>query len=224
MQKRLDQSLDSAASASPKDFSLSSFIDDPTPEQHVPKALHIFQTLLERLSSTPLDPIIKKASVCVSSIGKDKDLRQWFDDFFALGRKNLTEDGYVRSEESKRKRKDLRVRWKTLLEKDTQWKKSVDELKVELAKFQDGLTNDKDLNRLKEAHSKLGGDIERGLVEAGNEAETGLEALVERATWFWQDLFKVYIPRFVNILGDIPIPRYILLLFFLLRPFTDSFP
>lgn len=201
--------MDSAASASPQNFSLSSFIDDPTPEQHVPKALHIFQTLLERLSSTPLDPVLNKAHICVTSIGKDPDLRKWFDDFFDLARKNLTEDGYVRSEESKRKRKDLRVRWKTLLEKDSNWKKAVDGLKVELAKFQDGLSNDKDLNRLKDAHAKLGQDIERGLVEAGNEAETGLEALMERATWFWQDMFRVYLPRVVSILGDLPIPRYV---------------
>lgn len=209
MQKRLNQSLDSAASASPQDFSLSSFIEDPTPEQHVPKALHIFQTLLERLSSTPLDPIMNKARICVTSIGKDPDLRKWFDDFFDLARKNLTEDGYVRSEESKRKRKDLRVRWKTLLEKDSNWKKAVDSLKVELAKFQDGLNNDKDLIRLKDAHAKLGRDIERGLVEAGNEAETSLEALMERVTWFWQDLFRVYLPRVIGILGDLPIPRYV---------------
>jgi hypothetical protein len=201
--------LDSAASASPQDFSLSSFIDDPTPEQHVPKALHIFQTLLERLSSTPLDPILNKSRICVTSIGKDRDLRKWFDEFFELAKKNLTKEGYVRSEESKRKRKDLRVRWKTLLEKDSNWKKAVDGLKAELVKFQDGLNNDKDLNRLKNAHVKLGEDMERGLVEAGNEAETGLEALMERATWFWQDMFRVYIPRVVGMLGDLPIPRFV---------------
>ncbi|KAF9458086.1 hypothetical protein BDZ94DRAFT_1271588 [Collybia nuda] len=207
IQKRLNQSMDSAASASAQNFSLSSFINDPSPEQHVPKALHIFQTLLERLSSTPLDPVMDKAHICVSYIGSDSNIRGWFDEFFDLARKNLTQPGYVRSGESKHKRKDLRERWKVLLEKDSNWKRAIDDLKTELSKFQNGIDSDKDLNILKDAHAKLGADIEGGLVEVGGEAETGLEALMERTTWFWQDIIRVYLPRMVSVLGDLPIPR-----------------
>ncbi|KAF8063575.1 hypothetical protein FPV67DRAFT_1507164 [Lyophyllum atratum] len=203
LQKRTHQTLDASKSAS-----LSSFINDPTPEQHVPKALDLLQQFLERLSGTPLTPLFTKVRTCLNNIADDPKLRQWFDDFFALARKNLTEEGYARSEESKAKRKELRTRWKELLdEKNGKWRASVNDVKAELQKFQDGLAADKDLQRLKAAHAKLMEDVDRGLVEAGDKAQTGLEALMERATWFWQDLFRVYIPRILGSLSDIPIPR-----------------
>ncbi|KAG6916006.1 hypothetical protein DXG01_008858 [Tephrocybe rancida] len=203
LQKRVHQTLDTSKSGS-----LASLVNDPTSEQHIPKALDLIQTLLERLSATPLDPLFDKIKICLNSIASDPQLRKWFDDFFDLAKKNLTQEGYVRSDESNKKRKELRTRWKNILdEEDGKWSKAVDEVKVELNKFQEGLSNDKDLSALKEAHVQLGQDVERGLVEAGEQAETGLEALMERATWFWQDLFRVYVPRMVNFLGDLPIPR-----------------
>ncbi|KAH0580320.1 hypothetical protein J132_11333 [Termitomyces sp. J132] len=203
LQKRIHQTLDASKSSS-----LASFVNDPTPEQHVPKALALLQTLLERLSSTPLEPLIAKVRICLTTVAGDPKLRKWFDDFFDLARKNLVQQGYVQSEESKKKRLELRTRWKALLdEEDGKWHKAVDEIKGELTKFQEGLIADKDLSEFKEAHIRLGQDIERGFVEASDKAETGLEALMERATWFWQDLFRIYVPRLVNFFSDLPIPR-----------------
>ena len=72
------------------------------------------------------------------------------------------------------------------------------------------LKKDKDLNRVKEAHEKFGMDIEEGFVEA----EIDVQAAVEQATWFWQDLFKVYIPRVFSKMRDVPVPRFVFLLFF----------
>ncbi|KAG6816342.1 hypothetical protein H0H87_006847 [Tephrocybe sp. NHM501043] len=201
--KRVHHTLDCSKSGS-----LASLVNDPTPEQHVPKALELIQTLLERLSGIPLEPLLDKVKVTLNTIAGDPQLHKWFDDFFALARKNITHQGYVRSEESNKKRKELRTRWKNLLdEEDGKWRKAVDDVKAELTKFQEGLSADRDLTQLKEAHIQLGQDVERGLVEAGDQAETGLEALMERATWFWQDLFRVYVPRLVDFFGDIPIPR-----------------
>ncbi|RDB22342.1 Uncharacterized protein C32A11.02c [Hypsizygus marmoreus] len=203
IEKRTHQTLESSTSGS-----LSTFINDPTPEKHVSTALDLIQTFLERLSCTPLDPLFSKARSCLDAIAGDARLREWFDDFFEFSRANLIKKGYARSEESKGKREELNTRWNELLEaEDGKWKKAVEQVKVELKKFQDGLARDKDLERLKTAHVLLERDIERGLVEAGSEAETGLEALMERATWFWQDLFRVYLPRVVGFLSDIPIPR-----------------
>jgi len=73
-----------------------------------------------------------------------------------------------------------------------------------------GIWNDHDLNRVRETHARLSSDIEQGLVEAGQEAQTGMQAAVEQATWFWQDLFKVYLPRIMSKVRDIPIPRLVL--------------
>ncbi|KAF8193742.1 hypothetical protein BJ912DRAFT_230171 [Pholiota molesta] len=204
IQKRLNSMLDAA---SDPNATLSSFIDDPTPEQHIPKALCLVRTLIERFAGMSLTPLIHKIRTCASSISKDEELRSWFDEFFTAVRKNLAEPGFVRSEESKRQRKDLRVRWRTLLEKDETWKRAVGGVKDELAKLESGFSNDQDLTRVKEAHKKLGDDMEQGLVEAGDEAKTGLQAAVEQATWFWQDLFKVYIPRILSKMRDVPIPR-----------------
>ncbi|KAF9476292.1 hypothetical protein BDN70DRAFT_882609 [Pholiota conissans] len=204
LQKRLHTLLDSA---SDPNTTLSSFVNDPTPEQHVPKALTLINMLLERLSGTSLTPLIQCVRTCANSISKDEDLRGWFDTFFGAVRKNLSEPGYVRSEEAMKQRKDLRVRWKMLMEKDETWKNAVSSVKDELSKVDAGLRNDKDLMRVKEAHQKLGEDIEQGLIEAGDEAKTGMQAVIEQATWFWQDLFKVYIPRILSKMRDVPIPR-----------------
>lgn len=200
IQNRLNSAMDAASD--PK-TTLSNFIADPTPEQHIPKALSLLRTLVERLANTSLEPLIEKTRGCAHSILQDPELKAWFDDFFSTVRKNLSEPGYARSEEAQNKRKELRVRWRTLLEKSDQWKASVDDVKEEAKKVEAGIRNDEDLNRVREAHAKLGSDIEQGLVEAGQEAQTGMQAAIEQATWFWQDLFKVYLPRLMSKMKDI---------------------
>ena len=97
------------------------------------------------------------------------------------------------------------MRWKTALEKDDKWRKAVDSVKIELQKFEGELKKDKDLCRVKEAHEKFGMDMEDGLAEA----ETGMQAAIKQATWFWQDLFKVYVPRLLSKMRDVPVPRFI---------------
>lgn len=206
MQKRLNTTIDAA---SDPNTTLSSFVSDPTPEQHIPKALRLLRTLVERLANTSLEPLIQKLRTAAYTILQDQELKEWFDDFLTTARKNLADPGYARSDEAEAKRKQLRVRWRTLLEKDSsgKWKMAVDDLKTELGKVQSRLENDEDLNRLKDAHAKLGSDIEKGLTDAGEEAKTGMQAAMEQATWFWQDLFKYYIPRFLSKMRDVPIPR-----------------
>ena len=191
--------------ASDPDITLSSFIADPTPEQHIPKALGLLRTLVERLANAPLEPLIQKIRTCASSILKDTELKAWFDDFFSSARQNLTEPGYARSEEASSKRSELCVRWRTLIEKDDEWRKAVDNVKNELQKIEAGLKKDEDMNRVRDAHEKFGRDMDQGLVEAG----TGLQAAIEQATWFWQDLFKVYVPRVLSKMRHVPIPRFI---------------
>ncbi len=204
LQDRINRMVDSAADPN---TTLATFVADPTPEQHVPKALELIRTLVERLSGTQLTPLFHKLRTCSSSMAKDAELKTWFDEFFALLRKNFADVEYARSEESALKRKDLRVRWGAMLEKDQAWREAVEAVKTEFAKVEGGLRSDADLNRLKAEHAKLGDDIERGLVDAGQEAKTGMQAAVEQATWFWQDLFKVYVPRIMSKMGDVPIPR-----------------
>ena len=194
--------------ASDPNVTLSSFIADPTPEQHIPKALALLRTLVERLTNAPLEPLIQKVRTCATSILRDTELKGWFDDFIACARRNLSKPGYARSEEAESERQELWKRWKTILEKDDNWRKAVDCVKIELQKLETELKKDEDLNRVKEAHEKFGMDIEEGFVEA----ETGMQAAIEQATWFWQDLFKVYVPRVLSKMRDVPVPRFVFLL------------
>ncbi|KIK70088.1 hypothetical protein GYMLUDRAFT_34552 [Collybiopsis luxurians FD-317 M1] len=191
--------------------SLDSLVDDPTPEKHITKALQAIETLLSRFAHTDLSSLVGTIRKCAVDVRDDQDLRAWFDDFFTHLRRDLDEPGYVRSDEAKRVRKDLRTRWKAMLDQDSDfghsWKRDVEALKVQIKKFQDGLRNDDDLNRLRNAHLKLGDAIESGLVEASAQAQTGMEAIMEQVTWFWQDLFRVYLPRALNMMKGIPIPR-----------------
>ena len=202
LQKRLNKTMDAA---SDPNITLSSFIADPTPEQHIPKALDDLRTLVERLANAPLEPLIQEARTCVRSILKDTELKAWFNDFFSCARQNLSEPGYARSEEAQSKRYELCERWRTLIEKDDKWKKAVDNVKFELQKIEAGLKKDEDLNSVKYAHEKFGRDMEEGLAEAG----TGMHAAIEQATWFWQDLFKVYVPRVLSKMRNVPVPRFI---------------
>ena len=47
------------------------------------------------------------------------------------------------------------------------------------------------------------------MTRAGEEVESGLKTAVDQATWFWQDLFKIYIPNLLSKMKDVPIPRYV---------------
>ena len=136
---------------------------------------------------------------------KDTEVKGWFDDFFTCARRR-----YASSEEAESKRQELWERWKTILEKDDKWRKAVDGVKNELQKLEAELKKDEDLNRVKEAHEKF----EIGMKDGFVEAQTGMQAAVEQATWFWQDLFKVYIPRVFSKMRDVPVPRFIFLLLF----------
>ncbi|THU95473.1 hypothetical protein K435DRAFT_798123 [Dendrothele bispora CBS 962.96] len=205
----------SQKSSSSQHGALASLIHDPTPEQHIPKALDAFQTLIERFSHASLDKLVSAAHRCVLDIREDKDLSTWFDDFFSYLQKCISESGYYRSDTAKAKRKDLKTRWKAMLDADSdfarKWKADLDELTEETRKFQQGIQGDEDLKRVRVAHERLGDAIESGIVEktkqAGGQAESAVKALMEQASWFWEDIFKVYVPRLIEQLKDVPIPR-----------------
>ncbi|KAF5390079.1 hypothetical protein D9757_003755 [Collybiopsis confluens] len=191
--------------------SLDSFVEDPTPEKHITKALQAIETLVSRLAHQDLSALVNTIRKCAVDVRDDQDLRTWFNDFFNHLHRDLDESGYVHSDEAKRVRKDLRTRWKEMLDQESDfgrsWKRDVAALKVQIKKFQDGIRGDEDLNRLRDAHLKLGDAIESGLLETGSQAQTGMQAIMEQVTWFWQDLFTVYLPKALSMMKGIPIPR-----------------
>ena len=146
--------------------------------------------------------------MCGVDIQQDEDVRGWFDAFIDHCRRSLDERGYVRSDEAQKKREELRTEWSELLDKDSdkgrKWKEDVGKLKEQAAEFQQAIDRDEDLRQIRRARAKLGEDIETSLLVA---ASTGAQSLMERAPWFWQDVFNVYLPKIVAAVKDIPIPR-----------------
>lgn len=188
-------------------FTLGTFIGDPTPEQHVPNAIECLKTFVERLTDIPLDPLIRKLRGTIAAVVKDEQLKNCVHDFIGEIRRCLTEKGYARSDAAAEKLKEFRERWQTLLEKDEHTRNNIDQLKDGFSKVFEGMKQDKDLQRIKSAHLRFNNDLSEGLIEAGKEAETGLQAAMEQVTWFWQDFFRFYLPRVLNKMKGIPIPR-----------------
>lgn len=207
-QKWIHRSLDAAGDVN-QATSLDAFIDDPTDEQHLITAIRGFREFVERLAGgKSLDGFFASLRVCGVDIQQDPDVRAWFDDFIAHLRKSLDERGYARSDEAQKKSKQLRKEWKQLLDKDSdkgrKWKDDVESLKREASAFQNAIDQDEDLRRVRRARAKLGEDIENSLLVA---TSTGVQTLMERAPWFWQDVFNVYLPKAVAAIKDVPIPR-----------------
>lgn len=143
----------------------------------------------------------------MAEVLQDERLRNWFDEFFAHSRKALEDVNYAHSDEAKAKRRDMRARWKSLssAEDNTKWHQLVEKVKTDWASFENALKEDADLNAVKESQWKLGEDLKMGLTEQVGE---GVEQAFEQVTWFWQDLFKVYLPSMLGQLKAVPIPRY----------------
>jgi hypothetical protein len=101
----LNKTVDTAAEVH-QSTTLESTTNDPTPEQHVPKAI---RTFIERLAGgKSLDDLLSKVSTCAVDVKADKDLKSWFDDFFAYVRRSLNQAGYARSDVASKTYKDLR--------------------------------------------------------------------------------------------------------------------
>ncbi|KAI0033573.1 hypothetical protein K488DRAFT_84772 [Vararia minispora EC-137] len=204
--KWIHLSGDAAADVS-QSTSLESFINDPTPEQHLVKAIRSVRKLLENIAGGKnFDPLFSALQQCVIDVRNDPDLQQWLSDFLALVKKNLDTVGQIDSKETKGEREDLKKRWKRLTENadNKQWRDDAEVLRREFKVIQRRLDNDPDLQSIRRAHAQLGQDIEELFVDV---AATGVQSLIDNAAWAWQDLFNVFVPRVLGVFKRIPIPR-----------------
>lgn len=206
--KWLNRTLDSAATAD-EATSLDTFIDDPTEEKHVHHALVNIRTLCERLAGgKSLDDLGAKFRACALDVKQDKDLKAWFEDFFTHVHSGLETPGYARSQEAQAKHEQLERRWKELLDNHSdvakKWKSDLDIFRRESREFQQAIADDADLRHAREAHARFVRSVEQSAVAGGG---LGLQSALEKAVWFWQDLFNVYAQRILRVLKSIPIPR-----------------
>ncbi|KAG2360077.1 hypothetical protein BDR07DRAFT_1413625 [Suillus spraguei] len=206
--KWINKSLDTAADIN-QFTSLEFFIDDPSQEKHVLKALRGICTLVERAAGgKSLDDLFAKARLCAVHVRNNEALKSWFNDFFAYVRKSLDEPGYARSEEAHHIHQQLGERWKQLLDQDSdmgrKWKEDVQALRDELHDFQKASARDADLQRVRKAHAAFGKDLAQSV---GTGGQISMQFAFDQTSWFWQDVFNVYASRLLRIIKDIPIPR-----------------
>jgi hypothetical protein len=207
LQSRLHAALDTAdPTKDNKNITLSTFINDSSAEQHIPKGITLLRTFFERLAGMSLNSVIDSVRNAMAEVLQDERLRVWFDEFFAYTRKTLEDVHYAHSDEAKAKRKDLRERWKKLnsADENPKWHQLVEKVKTEWMAFEKGIKEDADLRAINEAQSKLAEDLKTGLTEQVGGA---VEQALEEVTWFWQDLFKVYLPNILAQWKEVPIPR-----------------
>ena len=209
LSKWLNKSLDTAGDVN-TDTSLESFIDDPTPEQHLIKAIRGVRAFLERnAGGKSLDDFFAALRVCGVDVQQDQGVRSWADDALAFARRCLDERAFVRSDEAERKREDLKRRWNKMAssesEESKKWRDDVGRLKAEWEEFSKALGEGDDLKRIRRAGAKLGDDLESAF---GTAAAAGAQQALDQPVWVWQDMFNTYLPRLLSVIKDIPIPRY----------------
>lgn len=212
LSKWLHKSLDTAGDVN-TDTSLESFIDDPTPEQHLIKAVRGVREFFERnANGKSLDDFFNALRVCGVDIQQDKKLRSCMDDTLDYMRRCVDEKEYVRSGDSAEKREELKKRWDDITSAKTtegqKWRKDWGELKAQWQEFSVALEGGEDLDRLKKSQKKLADDLESAFVTAaGAAASKGAETAMNQPVWMWQDMFNAYLPRLLGMIKDIPIPR-----------------
>lgn len=208
----MHKSLDSAGDVN-TDTSLESFVDDPTPEQHLVKAIRGVREFFERnANGKSLDDFFGALRVCGVDIQQDKQLRSATDDTLDFLRRCIDEKGFVRSGEADKKREELRSRWHDITSAETpegqKWRDDYEKLQTEWKEFNVAFEGGEDLARLRSAQAKFASDLESAFGAAASKgAEKAAQVSTEQSVWVWQDVFNAYVPRLLSLVKDIPIPR-----------------
>lgn len=208
IQKWIDKTLDTAADVN-QNTDIHSFVEDPTEEKHLHKALTGLRALAERGSGDKsLDDLFKHVRSCAADIRSDPDTKAWFETFFEHARKSLEEPDYGRSAEALNKGEWLRVRWEELRDADSdvgrKWKSDVEALEKEVEAFQARVSDTPSLTRLRQAHAKFAADLAEATAVG---AASGISSAVTQSIWVYQDFVNVYLPRVLGFTKGMPIPR-----------------
>jgi hypothetical protein len=187
---------------------IHAFVDDPTEEKHLHKALSGLRVLAERGSGDKsLDDFFGAIRTIAADIKSDPDTKAWFEKFFEHSRKSLEQPGYARSPESQNQGEWLRIRWNELRDADSdvgrKWKSDIDLVQKEISEFQARVRDTPTIERVKRAHAKFASD----LGEATGVAAGGIQTAITQSLWVYQDLVNVYLPRVLGYTKGFPIPR-----------------
>ncbi|CAK5263337.1 unnamed protein product [Mycena citricolor] len=187
-----------------KPFTLDELVEDPSPDRHVHQALTGFKTFINRFSAPEctIDTVLDRAQIFLTCIRghESTEFQAWVDQYFAYAQRILHDSDYARSAEAQQVQRGLSSQWNALLNADTEVGHSWAELQQSLLTFANAIGKDEDIVQLREAHAHFGNNIARSVQNSDL-------SVVERAIWFWRDLFTVYTPRLLGLLKDTPITR-----------------
>ncbi|KAI6039704.1 hypothetical protein EDC04DRAFT_3140724 [Pisolithus marmoratus] len=188
---------------------LETFVEDPTEEKHLHQALYNLRVLIERLASgQSVDNLFTYFRECAVDVKQEEDVKAWCNDMFVFVHKCLGEPKYAHTDDATEAYDNLRRRWKELLNEDSdaarKWKDDVKNLRREIRALQQAIRKDTDIVHVRRAHEKWCNDLQTVGATAG---KIGVQFALEQGSWFWQDMFNVYMPRLLRAVKDIPIPR-----------------
>lgn len=126
--------------------------------------------------------------------------------------RSVVERGYVRSEEAEQKREQLKKNERKEFfdadsNEDRKWKEKLRGSREEQRKFNEALSHDEDLERRCTLSLFTIGLPPQILLINGECARA--QSLVEKASWLWQVIFNIHLPRAMHVLKEIPIPGYV---------------
>jgi hypothetical protein len=147
-----------------------------------------------------LDPLFEKSDKLFQTIKDDPRISSLFEDLDEFVDRLLFEEDYVTTSKASRRAQDLYDRAQKLVKEDSAWKATAQEFVDELRDYLKAIENDKTTRRLGDAFEKLGEDIARL-------GKTGFGALKSEADNIWKDVFNVILPRLIDSIKDIPLPR-----------------
>lgn len=147
----------------------------------------------------PLDPVMAAFHKVIDDIQSDKDLKDFYEDVAHEFNRLLTEKGYVTSDAADAEAHKLYERSQLLLEiKSDRYRPDVENLFHQVRSFIEAIRNDRETQRLVEASKKVYNDL------VITDKTGHFRGFRKRVLW---DLIEVIIPRFVDDIKYIPIPR-----------------
>ncbi|PWN50291.1 hypothetical protein IE53DRAFT_103062 [Violaceomyces palustris] len=189
------------------------------------ESVKLFEEILETFSSRPLEPV-KQSFVEFFGNVKDtlgskadegsketREIRRLYEDVTKFVDRALNQDGFIQSSKSNRQASALYDRAQALVngqgKEIKKFQKDLDSCIEELTTFFEGFEEDGDLRELSERFQVLSDDLNlTGLQKALASGGTGLFTILKNdATSLFRDSVEVIVPRLLEEIREIPVPR-----------------
>jgi hypothetical protein len=171
-------------------------VDDDAEE-----ALGLLKEIIESLANgKSLDGAMNAFNRVVEDIRGDDRLSAYFDDLTKYVNRLLHDEGWVFSQQANRRADELIDRAQELIEGNAAWKADYRNLVDELRAYQRAIEDDKTISQLTKHASYLKTDLhDFGIA--------GFNIFSSKALGLYKDLYDVVLPRVIDSIKQIPLPR-----------------